>query len=57
MNKRIRKKKEKRVLMEYSFALVPVYPFKKRKQIVNEQWKMYHNAGYKMNIGYKRQSL
>ena len=57
MNKRIRKKKEKESLMEYSFELVPVYPFKKRKKIINEEWKIYHDAGYKLKIGYKRQSL
>lgn len=57
MNKRIRKKKEKQSLMEYSLELVPEYPFKTRKQIVNKQWKMYHDAGYKLKIGYKRQLL
>ena len=54
INKRIKKKKEKQSLMEYSFELVPEYPIKKRKQVVNNQWNMYHAAGYKLKIGYKR---
>lgn len=57
MNKRIRKKKEKQSLMEYSFELAPSYPFKKRKKIINKQWKIYNDAGCKLNIGYKRQSF
>lgn len=48
MNRRIRKKKEKQSIMKYSFELVPTYPFKKRKEIVNKQWRMYNEAGYKL---------
>lgn len=55
MNKRIKKKKEKQSIMEYSFELVPEYPFKKRKKIVNKQWKMYHDGNIPIKIGYKRQ--
>lgn len=57
MNKRIRKKKEKQSLMENSFELVPDYPYRKRKRIVNRQWKMYHDAGFKLEIGHKRSAI
>lgn len=39
-----------------SFELVPVYSYKRRKKIVNQQWKMYHEAGFKILIGYKRKA-
>lgn len=55
MNKRIRKKKEKQSLMEYSFETVPEYPFKKRKRIIDKQWKEYRESG-KIKIGYKRKN-
>ena len=54
MNKRITKKKEKQSLMAYSFELIPCYSFKERKKLINQLWKMYHDAGYKMSIGYKK---
>ena len=57
LNRRIRKKKEKQSLMEGSFELVPIYPYKRRKRIVNQQWKMYHEAGFKILIGYKRKEI
>lgn len=57
MNRRIRKKKEKQSLMEYSFELVSEYPFKKRKKIINEQWKMFHDNNLSIKIGYKRQTI
>ena len=57
MNKRIRKKKEKQSLMENSFELVSDYPYRKRKRIVNRQWKMYHDAGFKLEIGHKRSAI
>lgn len=58
MNKRIRKKEEKKSLMESSFELVPEYPFRKRKRIVNKLWKMYHEGDTtdKIIIGYKRRN-
>ena len=54
MNRRIRKKKEKKSLMEYSFEIVPDYPFKKRKRNIDKEWKSYHDSGIKIKIGYKR---
>lgn len=54
MNRRIRKKKEKQSLMEGSFELVPEYPYRKRKRIINREWKEYHEAGLHIIIGYKR---
>lgn len=54
MNRRIRKKKEKQSLMEYSFELVADFPYKKRKQIIGKQWKAYHENGLKILIGYRR---
>ena len=50
MNRRIIKKKEKKSLMRYSFEIVPVFPYKKRKQIINEQWKFYHDEGFVIKI-------
>lgn len=57
MNRRIRKKKEKQSLMEGSFELVPEYPYKKRKRIVDREWKQYHDAGIGIVIGYKRKPV
>ncbi len=58
MNRRIRKKKEKKSLMEYSYEIVsPEYPYKKRKQAINDQWKLFHKAGYQIKIGYKRRYI
>lgn len=57
MNFRIRKKKEKQSLMEYSFGIAINFPYKRRKQIINKQWKSYHEAGDKIIIGYKRNSI
>ena len=54
MNRRIRKKKEKQSIMEYSFEIVPNYPMKRRRKIVNKIWQMYTGAGKKLEIGYKR---
>ena len=54
MNYRVRKKKEKQSLMEYSFEIVPDFPYKRRKRIINKQWKAYHIGGFKILIGYKR---
>lgn len=56
MNRRIRKKKEKQSIMEYSFETVPNFPYKKRKRIVDKQWAAYHNAEG-IIIGYKRRIL
>lgn len=53
MNKRIKKKKEKQSIMEHSFQLVPVYPMKRRRKIVNRIWQMYTKEGLKISIGYK----
>lgn len=57
MNARIRKKKEKQSLMEYSFETVIDFPYKRRKCIVNKQWKDYHDSGYRIVTGYKRMSI
>lgn len=57
MNRRIKKKKEKQSLMEGSFELVPEYPYKKRKRIVDKEWKQYHDAGIDIVIGYKRKQV
>ena len=57
MNARIRKKKEKQSIMECSFEIAPGYPYKKRKQVVNKSWKMYHDAEFKILIGYKRKTI
>lgn len=57
MNFRIRKKKEKQSLMEYSFETVIDFPYKRRKQIINKQWRSYHEAGDKIIIGYKRKPI
>lgn len=57
MNSRIRKKKEKQSLMEYSFETVVDFPYKRRKRIINKQWKAYHMNGYRILIGYKRKSI
>ena len=54
VNKRIRKKKEKKSIIEYSFELVPDYPRKRRKKIVNEIWRDYHKNAIKIMIDYKR---
>ena len=55
MNRRIKKKKEKQVLMAASFDMVPNYPYKKRKEIVNKQWKMFTEGGIKIETSYKKQ--
>lgn len=45
MNKRLKKKKGKQLIMKESYNLAPVYPYKKRKINVSKTWKMYHDAG------------
>lgn len=40
--------------MEASFEIVSGCPYKKRKQVVNELWKKYNEAGVRIVIGYKR---
>ena len=57
MNKRITKKKEKQSLMVYSFEFIPCHSCKERKKLINQLWKMYHDAGYKISVGYKKISL
>lgn len=54
MNRRIRKKKEKQSIMEYSYEVAPDIPYKLREKSVNKQWNMYHDSGDKIIIGYKR---
>lgn len=54
MNRRIRKKKEKQSIMEYSYEIAPNIPYKLRKKSVDKQWKMYHDSDNKIIIGYKR---
>lgn len=54
MNKRIRKKKEKYSLQEYSFEFDSKYLYKNRKKIVNELWKLCQKREIKISINYKR---
>lgn len=57
MNSRIRKKMEKQSLMEYSFEIVIDFPYNKRKRVINKLWKIYHENGFKIIIGYKRKPI
>lgn len=57
MNYRLRKKKEKQSLMEYSFETAVDFPYKRRKRIIDKQWKAYHMDGFKILIGYKRKLI
>lgn len=56
MNKRIRKKKEKYSLQEYSFEFDSKYLYKNRKKIVNELWKLCQKREIKISINYKRRN-
>lgn len=57
MNRRIRKKKEKQSLMEYSFEIIKDFSYKKRKRIVDRIWKNYSEANFKILVGYKKKLI
>lgn len=54
MNRRIRKKKEKQSIWEYSCEIAPDVPNKKRRRTVSKTWYSYTYNGFKIKIGYKR---